>query len=76
MPSGNVYLCTVVVPTWRMNPLRSKALSFELYSSMNSSLASVFGEAGLGNTSEICGADSPISSEGIEDSDAELAIKV
>ena len=59
-----MYLCRVVVPACKINPLKSKALSLELYNSINSSSASVCGGAGLGKISDSWGAAKPLSLSG------------
>jgi hypothetical protein len=58
-PCGNIYLYVVIVPTKSAKPLRSNGVSLGLYSSINSSAASVCGVAGLGNNSLSCGTTSP-----------------
>ncbi len=63
-------------PVSKTNADRSKTLSFELYSSINSSVLSVPVPAGLGKSSVIRGAASPISAPGIVEEFLVLLLKL
>ena len=64
MPSGNFQVRLVVSPTSILKPVKSNGLLFGLYSSTNSSSASLSSLPGFGKTSLTIGAISPISAAG------------